>query len=94
VGSDRLKDARALLALVRRGEPEDGEPLGEGRMRFGARAADAGATGTVRGPPHGHGAPEGTWNALVQPDRWRDRAIVDVFRPRQRTARSCCAFPA
>jgi hypothetical protein len=34
VGSDRLEDARALLALVRRGEAEDGEPLGESRMRW------------------------------------------------------------
>jgi len=34
VGSQCLEDARALLALVRRGEAEDGEPLGEGRMRW------------------------------------------------------------
>jgi hypothetical protein len=34
VGSERLEDARALLAAVRRGEPEDGEPLGQGRMRW------------------------------------------------------------
>src|SRR6266566_6659689 len=31
-GSERPENARALRALLQRGEPEDGKPLGEGRM--------------------------------------------------------------
>jgi hypothetical protein len=64
VGSDRLEDARALLALVRRGEPEDGGPLGQGRMRWALERLEQEGSPLMQGAAGavlvllGHEAPE------------------------------------
>jgi hypothetical protein len=42
VGSDRLEDAPTLLELIRRADAEDGEPLGEARVRWALERSAAG----------------------------------------------------
>jgi DNA-binding XRE family transcriptional regulator len=56
VGSRQMEDARALLALVRRREPEDREPLGEGRMRRALQRLERGVAADSGRDRRGSGA--------------------------------------
>jgi hypothetical protein len=87
-GSERLEDARALLALVRRGAPgrvdQAGEPLGEGRMRWALERLERdgsplmqGAAGAVR-VLLGHQAPEAFGERLGS---WVDAAAGPAAMP-------------